>query len=203
MFFLADHTRTIPDMTKIILLLLLGLPNPGQDGSNASKQLIENNRVTVRETTNAPAQIAARDHDIVVVDLDAKSALFIARGSNHSSGKHAIIVDLKDVSVPPLENKTKYPLAFPRPGVKKILENNRVMIWDYTWTPATPTPMHYHDKDVVVVYLADGDLKSTTPEGKSEVNTISFGLTRFNAPNRTHTEELVKGAARAIIVELK
>jgi hypothetical protein len=113
------------------------------------------------------------------------------------------VVDLKDVSVPPLVNKTKYPLAFPRPGVKKILENNRVIIWDYTWTPGKPTPMHYHDKEVVVVYLAEGDLKSTTPDGQSVVNPISFGMTRFNAPDRSHTEELVKGAARAIITELK
>jgi hypothetical protein len=36
-----------------------------------------------------------------------------------------------------------------------------------------------------------------------EVKTIWFGFTRFNAPNRTHTEEVVKGTARAIIVELK
>ena len=56
---------------------------------------------------------------------------------------------------------------------------------------------------VVVVYLADGELKSTTPEGKVDVNPISFGLTKFNRPNRSHTEEVVKGSARAIIVELK
>jgi hypothetical protein len=63
--------------------------------------------------------------------------------------------------------------------------------------------MHFHDKEVVVVYLADGELKSTTVDGKTDVNVISFGLAKFNAPNRTHTEELVKGSARAIIVELK
>ena len=88
-------------------------------------------------------------------------------------------------------------------GGKKLVDNNRLFIWDYTWTPGKPTVMHFHDKDVVVVYLADGELKSTTPEGKSEVNPISFGLTKFNAPDRTHSEELVKGSARAIIVEFK
>lgn len=72
-----------------------------------------------------------------------------------------------------------------------------------TWTAGKPTPMHFHDMDVVVVYLADGELKSTTPDGKIEVNPISFGLTKFNRPSRTHTEEVTKDSARAIIAELK
>ena len=61
-------------------------------------------------------------------------------------------------------------LAFPRPGVKKLLENARVIVWDYTWTTGVATPMHFHDKDVVVFYLEDGDLQSTTPKGEKTVN---------------------------------
>ena len=105
--------------------------------------------------------------------------------------------------VAPIPNPTKYPLAFPRPNVKKVLENDRVMIWDYTWTPGVPTPMHFHDKDVVVVYLADGELRSTEPDGKSVVNPHYFGFTKLNSRDRAHTEELIKGTGRAIIVELK
>ena len=63
--------------------------------------------------------------------------------------------------------------------------------------------MHFHDKDVVVVYLADGKLKSTAPEGEVDFTPISFGLTRFNRANRSHTEEVTKGSTRVIIVELK
>jgi quercetin dioxygenase-like cupin family protein len=174
-----------------------------QNGGETSRQLIDNNRVTVREVTAASTPLGSRNYDVVAIDLDAKTAVFVAKGTTRAAAKHAIVVDLKDVTVFPIQNKTPYPLAFPRPGVKKLVDNNRVFVWDYTWTPGKPTPMHFHDKDVVVVYLADGQLKSTTPDGKSEINTISFGLTRFNAPNRTHTEELIKGSARAIIVELK
>ena len=46
-------------------------------------------------------------------------------------------------------------------------------------------------------------LWSTTVDRKTDPNPISYGLTCFNAGNRTHTEELVKGWARAIIFELK
>ena len=97
------------------------------------------------------------------------------------------MIDLKDHPVDPLQNPTTYPLAFPRPGSKKILENDRVIVWDYTWEPGVATPMHFHDKDVVAWFLEDGDLKSTTPDGKETVNKYTTGTVRFNgaiAPTR-------------------
>ena len=63
--------------------------------------------------------------------------------------------------------------------------------------------MHFHDKDVVVVFMAEGQLNSTTADGKTTPQQISYGLTRFNVRDRIHSEELVKGAARAVIFELK
>jgi hypothetical protein len=115
----------------------------------------------------------------------------------------SIVIDLKDHPVAPIANTSGYPLAFPRPGSRKILENARVIVWDYTWTPGVATPMHFHDKDVVVVYLEDGDLKSTTPDGKATVNSYQFGAVKFNLRDRTHTETLVRGKQHAIITELK
>ena len=111
--------------------------------------------------------------------------------------------DLKDHPVAPIENTSGYPLAFPRPGVKKVLENERVIVWDCTWTLGVATPMHFHDKDIVAVFLEDGDLKSTTPDGQSVVNPHSPGEVRFALRNRTHTEMLVRGKQHAIFTELK
>lgn len=118
-------------------------------------------------------------------------------------GGYAVLIELKEVKVAPLPNTTGYPLAFPRPNVTKVLENERVVIWDYTWTPGVPTPTHFHDKDVVVTYLEDGALRSTEPGGTSVINEHYFGFTKLNSRDRVHTEELVKGKARAVIVELK
>ena len=58
-------------------------------------------------------------------------------------------------------------------------------------------------KDVVVVYLDNGELASTTPDGKKTVNASTFGQAKFNPRDRTHSEMLVKGAQRVIAVELK
>jgi len=126
-----------------------------------------------------------------------------AAAKTASPGGYVVVIELKDAKVAPLPNATKYPLAFPRPNVKKVLDNDRVLIWDYSWAPGVPTPMHYHDKDVVVTYLEDGALRSTDPNGQAVINEHYFGFTKLNARDRVHTEELIKGKGRAIIVELK
>jgi hypothetical protein len=170
----------------------------------ALKPVIENDRVVVWDVTG-PA--TAQPLDSIIVSLSG-SAAFLPKGMTPKVGggktaARSIMINLKDHPVAPIANTTGYPLAFPRPGSKKILENARVIVWDYTWTPGVPTPMHFHDKDVVVVFLDDGDLKSTTPDGQVVMNPYQFGMVRFNLRDRTHTETLVRGKQRAIITELK
>ncbi len=72
--------------------------------------------------------------------------------------------------------------------MKKLLENDRVIVWSYRWNPGEPTPMHFHDKDVVVVYLEDTALISTTPDGAKKLNEYKAFDIRFNKRDRTHTE---------------
>ncbi|MFN8060573.1 MAG: hypothetical protein U0Q12_15570 [Vicinamibacterales bacterium] len=132
-----------------------------------------------------------------------KGVTHIEEGMDEKNPRHAILVDLKETTVAPIANTSGHPTAFPREGAKKVLENDRVVIWDYRWTLGKPTPMHFHDKDVFVVYMDEGELKSTTPDGRSEITKVTVGLARYNPRNRVHSEELVKGAARAIITELK
>jgi len=166
----------------------------------APKPAIDNDRVTVLDVSEY--SVAAQPLDAVVVSASG-NATFVPKGAKAKISGHLLVIDLKDHPVPPIENKTGYPLGFPRPGSKKLLENDRVIVWDYTWQPGVATPMHFHDKDVVAWFLEDGDLSSTTPDGKSTVNQYTAGTVKFNARDRTHTETLVKGKQHAIITELK
>lgn len=173
--------------------------------------LIQNNRVTVWDVApGAPAPATSRDVVTFVIRGNAASAqgtaLYRAKGTPPEplpAGARAIVIELQDAKVAPLANATGYPLAFPRPGSKKVLENDRVVVWSFTWTPGVATPMHFHDKDVVVTYLADGALTSTDPQGKAVVNEHHFAYTKFNARDRVHTETLTRGQASALMVELK
>ena len=157
----------------------------------ADPPLVDNDRVTVREmpVVSGPAGSIGRQ---------TPTSLFISVTPSKS-----IEIKLKDKVVPPIPNTSGFPNAFPRPGNKKVYEDGRIIVWDYTWTPGKATPMHFHDKDVVVIYFGTGSLKSTTPDGKSVVNKWVTGDTRFNLRDRVHTETLVDGQLRAIITELK
>jgi hypothetical protein len=175
------------------------------------KPVIDNERVTVWDVTGITGQAnpaLGHDRDVVVMRLTgahAKTASFIAKGDKKPAviGARSLIIELKDTVVPPLENKTGYPLAFPRPHAKKLLENNRVIVWSYRWNPGEPTPMHFHDKDVVVVYLEPSALTSTTPQGAKTLNDYKAFDIRFNKRDRTHTELLDHGTGSAMMMELK
>jgi len=165
----------------------------------AVTSLITNPRVGVTDGTDT----GTRSHDAVVVDLKSGSARFVKTGAPLLAKERSIIIELLAPPVGPLANTTGLPDAFDRPGIEKLLDNDRVTVWRYTWQPHKKTQRHFHANDVVVVHLAEGVLASTTPDGKTAMNANSYGLTKFNPRGRIHEEELVKGKASAIIVELK
>jgi hypothetical protein len=177
-----------------------GRPELAEAGSQtALKPIIENDRVVVWDVTDSTP---ARAFDAVVVSFSGRAA-FVPKGTAPKITERSIVIDLMDHPVAPIENASGYPPAFPRPGVTKILENERVIVWDCTWTPGVTIPMHFHDKDVVALFLEDGDLKSTSLDGKAIVNPHTAGEVRFAPRSRTHAETLVRGRQRAIFTELK
>lgn len=165
----------------------------------ALTSLITNARVAVTDGKDS----GTRSHDAVVVDLKTASARFVKTGAPLAAKDRSIIIELLAPPVGPLPNTSGLPDAFDRPGIEKLVDNERVTVWRYTWVPNKKTPRHFHANDVVVVHLADGVLASTTPDGKTVMNTNSHGLAKFNPRGRIHEEELVKGKASAVIVELK
>jgi len=168
----------------------------------AADPLIDNERVVVWDTTTA---LPTAPYDFVAVSLDHTGhATFGHQGDiPGKNGAHTIVVELKGVKLPPLENTSGLPLAFPRPHVQKLFENEQVVIWNYAWRPGEKTPMHFHDKDALVVFEGSGALSSTTPDGKVAISEFKDGDVRFNKRDRSHSELLVKGRVRAVITELK
>ena len=114
-----------------------------------------------------------------------------------------VVIALKDAPVAPLVNSSGLPAAFPRPGSRKVLQNTRVIVWQYSWVPGRSSPMHFHDKDVVVAFRQEGTLESVSPTGERTANTYHPGEIRFNARGRSHSERLISGAESAEMVELK
>jgi hypothetical protein len=187
--------------TLALLTLLMGTA-AGLTLAQGVQPSIDNERVTVWDTRNP---LPAAQRDFVAVSLSRKNSVIFGHKGNipGEAGSRTVVIELKDHGVVPIPNNSGYPNAFPRPRAKKLLESDRAIVWSYSWNLGEPTPMHFHDKDVVVVFEEDSALKSTTPDGKSVVNDNKFGDIRFSRRDRTHTELLVRGTGSAVIVELK
>ncbi|HLX41931.1 MAG TPA: hypothetical protein VKR43_00780 [Bryobacteraceae bacterium] len=182
--------------------------------SGDARPIVDNERVTVWDVTwTANTQPIRHQHDFVRVFVTGGTSSkkpgdveFSRMGTakKAGSGARTIETELKDHPVAPLPNTSGYPDAFPRPGVKKLIDNSRVTIWDVTWLPGVTTPMHFHGYDAIAVYLQDGALKAVTADGHGVVNEYFPGFTKFNPRNRIHSEQLVTGGSeRAIVVDLK
>jgi hypothetical protein len=197
--------------------------------ATAAAPLIDNERVSVWDVRLAPGEAAPptpADRDSVIMFLEDGrvrtlaggrtteadrrfgEAVFVPKGTravDTAVGRpvHEVVVALKDAPHAPIANTSGLPPAFPRPGVVKALETPRVVVWNYSWRPGVATPMHFHDKDVVVAFRYDGALKSVTPSGQETVNAYKAGDIRFNRGDRAHSEVLASERQSAVMMELK
>lgn len=101
-----------------------------------------------------------------------------------------------------------YPHAFPREGVKKLFENDRITIWEVNWIKNVPQPFHRHLYDMAGVYLRYGHVQITTLDGKvTQGFYFEPPFPYFQLRGRTHKEEAVGGPndpeQLAIMVDLK
>jgi quercetin dioxygenase-like cupin family protein len=193
--------------------------------ADAPAPVIDNGRVTVRDVAlkqGQPGPVLQHAGDYVVLYVKG-GRIRGADGSSqdHASGSamaghggatgdtaldadaHEVVVELKDTPSNTVPNTTGLPPGFPRPGSKLVLENDHIRVWNYTWLPGKPTPMHFHNTEIVVVYLGNGDIAATTPDGKKTVTHHNPGDIVFNTANRSHSEELVQGEMSGVMLELK
>jgi hypothetical protein len=200
--FFKKIQRKKPEMPKCFVIVLLALLGAVPVfAAETAPPVIDNERVKVFDTTESTP---AMPDDFVAIDFAKGTAIYGRAGETAGvPGVRTVIIDLKNNPVPPLANNSGYPNAYPRPHIDKLIENDRVIVWHYRWFLNDPTPMHFHDKDVVVTYLEDSALQSTEPNGKIVLNEYKAGDIRFNKRDRIHTELVVRGSASAVIMELK
>ena len=96
------------------------------------------------------------------------------------------------------------PPPFPRPGVVKMLENARAVVWNISWPKGQPTAMHRHVYDLVGSYYTSGDRVITEVDGTKRTVTNKAGEITFRQKGLTHIEEgTSEPPLRAVFIELK
>jgi hypothetical protein len=196
-------------------------PFPREDVS----KVFENDRVVVwnaRWTAGRPSPMHEHKLDLVGVILEGGrtkltlldgsiregplskrgDVVFQPKGVIHIEeplvgGARTIGVELKDVTVAPIDERPALPSAFPRDGARSLLENGRVAIWDYQWLPGRAVPLHYQDRDVVIVAMENGQVRFTTSDGRTRVEHFSFGEVTFRPRGESHREEAIAESPRS------
>ena len=95
------------------------------------------------------------------------------------------------------------PPAYPRPGATKMLENDRVVVWNIAWLKQQ-YPLHRHIYDLAGVYYAPGDRMIISLEGTKRPVKTAAGDIAFQRSGVTHIEEGTSDAPlRAVFFEFK
>jgi len=97
-----------------------------------------------------------------------------------------------------------YPPAFPRPTAKKLMETDRIVVWDIVWPNGQATPMHRHLHDQVGTYYQTGGRAITTPDGATRQTTTPVGALSTTKMGTTHIEAgTTDPPLRAVFIEMK
>jgi len=101
-----------------------------------------------------------------------------------------------------------YPHAFPRTGVTRLFDTERVTVWEVNWIHGAKQPIHRHLYDMAGVYLRFGEITVTAPDGTATTGK-PFDVPRpyFQRKGITHREEALGRPGDperlAIMVDLK
>jgi quercetin dioxygenase-like cupin family protein len=210
----------------------MGQQLPAAFPRDGAKKILENERVIVWDVQLRKGQIAAmhtHPYDIVSVTLtpggqqdhgaDGVSedrmfkmgdVRFTQKGRTHfevgltDPPRRAIVTELKPVAPGGAPARSTYPPAYPRDGATKVLENERVILWDVTLENGRRTAMHDHPYDFMSVTLAPGAIRDVGLDGVIQERQFDVGQVRFQAKGRIHADE---GASvvprRSIVIEFK
>ena len=117
--------------------------------------------------------------------------------------RHSIMIDMKEYTAAPMTRRTDVDPGFPADGAGAEIDNDRVRIWDVTMQAGQTMPVHYHDKDMVVVVLEGGTILSRSEDGQETRRTWAYKDVEFVPRGLAHAEEVVSGSPRMMVFELK
>src|ERR1700680_4847907 len=93
---------------------------------------------------------------------------------------------------------------FPRDGAKNALENPYFSVWDVTFVKGKSTGIHKLPLDQVYVFLTEGAVKFTRPDGTWTIEQEKMGAVRYETKGTVESEEGAgETPARAFIFQLK
>jgi len=134
---------------------------------------------------------------------------YLPKGLTHAEmtttnpGRHTVVIDIKDKSVPEAANTTQYPTGKFAPSQTKVVDNDKVIIWDCAWAPRAAT-IAFDSRDMFIAFAEGGDLSIASPGQPAKVTHYESGQAIF-LPGGQARAITASGATtiRAMVVEVK
>ena len=115
-----------------------------------------------------------------------------------------VLVFLAISSLTVAAQQSELPPPFPRTNATRLLENERINVWDIVWPQGQPTALHRHPYDQVGTYYARGGRIIRTPDGQARTSITEIGSLSTTRKGTTHIEEgNTDPPLRAVFIELK
>ena len=143
------------------------------------------------------------------VPFELPNVFLLEKGVTHkeesigSPDRHAIMIDMKDLSDVPADTRTDIPPAFPHTGAEEALDTDRVRVWDAHWPPGHTVPLHVHPTDTVAVVLEGGTITLAPESGPENTSTYGEKNIAFIPAGTAHAIRVVDGSPRVMFYELK
>ena len=133
---------------------------------------------------------------------------YLPKGLTHDEmtvtdpGRHTLVIDIKDKTVPEAGNTTSLPSNKYAPSQTKVVDNDKVIIWDCAWS-ARPGEASFDTRDMFIAIAEGGDLSIAENGGPAKVQHYDSGQAIFLPGGKTRTITASNSAIHAMLVEVK
>ncbi len=123
--------------------------------------------------------------------------------STTDPGRHTVVIDIKDKNVPEATNTTNLPTNRYAIYQNKVVDNDRVIIWDCAWSPGADGISSFDGRDMFLAFAEGGDLSIATLGQPANVQHYDAGQAIFLPGGQARTIGSAGGTIHVMLVELK
>jgi redox-sensitive bicupin YhaK (pirin superfamily) len=118
-------------------------------------------------------------------------------------GRHTVVIDIKEKTVPEAQNTTNHPTNKYAALQSKVVDNDRVVIWDCAWAPGAEPITSFDSRDVFLAIAEGGDLSIATAGEAPKVRHYDAGQAVFLPGGQARTIGSTSGTVHVMLVEVK
>ncbi len=123
--------------------------------------------------------------------------------STTEPGRHTVVIDIKEKTVPQTANGTAFPTDNYAPYQDKVVDNDRVTIWDCAWSPGADGMTSFDSRDMFIAFAEGGDLSIAAPGQPAKAQHYDTGQAIFLPGGQARKIESAGGTIHAMLVEVK